>query len=119
MLVFHEQYLTDEQHLAFSHSLGELEEAAGTSLREDYRLPTTFADVSNLEPTGVGARRPSPLARDRQPAVALRQLIQGRAIQVFVAARRAHPVQGWQHGMPTCAPRTMRWTRTPRPWLKI
>jgi alpha-ketoglutarate-dependent 2,4-dichlorophenoxyacetate dioxygenase len=49
VLVFHEQHLTDEQHLAFSHGLGELEEAAGTSLREDYRLPTTFADVSNLD----------------------------------------------------------------------
>jgi alpha-ketoglutarate-dependent 2,4-dichlorophenoxyacetate dioxygenase len=49
VLVFHDQYLTDEQHLAFSLSLGELEEAAGTSLREDHRLPTTFADVSNLD----------------------------------------------------------------------
>src|SRR5690348_15458356 len=26
VLVFHDQYLTDEQHLAFSRSLGELEE---------------------------------------------------------------------------------------------
>ena len=51
VLVFHDQYLTDEQHLAFSRSLGELEEASGTSLREadDFRLPTTFADVSNLD----------------------------------------------------------------------
>jgi len=51
VLVFHDQYLTDEQHLAFSRSLGELEEASGSSLREadDFRLPTVFADVSNLD----------------------------------------------------------------------
>jgi alpha-ketoglutarate-dependent 2,4-dichlorophenoxyacetate dioxygenase len=51
VLVFHDQYIDDEQHLAFSRSLGELEEAIGTSLREpdEYRLPTTFADVSNLD----------------------------------------------------------------------
>jgi alpha-ketoglutarate-dependent 2,4-dichlorophenoxyacetate dioxygenase len=51
VLVFHDQHLTDEQHLAFSRSLGQLEEARGTSLREadDYRLPTIFADVSNLD----------------------------------------------------------------------
>jgi len=51
VLVFHDQPLTDEEHLAFSCSLGELEEARGTSLREsdEYRLPTTFADVSNLD----------------------------------------------------------------------
>jgi alpha-ketoglutarate-dependent 2,4-dichlorophenoxyacetate dioxygenase len=50
VLVFHDQHLTDEQHLAFSRSLGELEDARGSSLREgdDFRLPTTFADVSNL-----------------------------------------------------------------------
>jgi len=51
VLVFHDHYLTDEQHLAFSRSLGELEEASGSSLREadDFRLPTVFADVSNLD----------------------------------------------------------------------
>jgi alpha-ketoglutarate-dependent 2,4-dichlorophenoxyacetate dioxygenase len=51
VLVFHAQHLTDEQHLAFSRALGQLEDANGTSLREadDYRLPTTFADVSNLD----------------------------------------------------------------------
>jgi alpha-ketoglutarate-dependent 2,4-dichlorophenoxyacetate dioxygenase len=51
VLVFHDQYINDEQHLAFSRSLGELEHAIGTSLREpdEYRLPTTFADVSNLD----------------------------------------------------------------------
>ena len=51
VLVFHDQPLTDEQQLAFTRSLGEIEHAVGTSLRapEDYRLPTTFADVSNLD----------------------------------------------------------------------
>jgi len=47
----HDQAIDDEQQLAFSRSLGELEHAIGTSLRapEEYRLPTTFADVSNLD----------------------------------------------------------------------
>jgi alpha-ketoglutarate-dependent 2,4-dichlorophenoxyacetate dioxygenase len=51
VLVFHDQPLTDEQQLAFTRSLGELEHAVGTSLRapDEYRLPTTFADVSNLD----------------------------------------------------------------------
>src|SRR2546423_716600 len=44
VLVFHDQYIDDEQHLAFSRSLGELEPGAGSSLREpeELRLPTTF-----------------------------------------------------------------------------
>jgi alpha-ketoglutarate-dependent 2,4-dichlorophenoxyacetate dioxygenase len=51
VLVFHARPLDDEQQLAFSRSLGELEHAIGTSLRapDEYRLPTTFADVSNLD----------------------------------------------------------------------
>jgi len=51
VLVFHDQQLTDEEHLAFSRSLGDLENSTGTSLREaeDDRLPSTFADVSNLD----------------------------------------------------------------------
>ena len=51
VLVFHDQDLTDEQHLAFSRSLGQLEDSTGTSLREaeDDRLPSSFADVSNLD----------------------------------------------------------------------
>ena len=51
VLVFHDQPLTDEQHLAFSRALGPLEDAVGTSLREpdQQRLPPTFADVSNLD----------------------------------------------------------------------
>ena len=51
VLVFHDQPLTDEQQLAFTRSLGPIEHAIGTSLRapDEYRLPTTFADVSNLD----------------------------------------------------------------------
>ena len=51
VLVFHDQPLDDEQQLAFTRSLGEIEHAIGTSLRapDEYRLPTTFADVSNLD----------------------------------------------------------------------
>ncbi|MBI3634791.1 MAG: TauD/TfdA family dioxygenase [Candidatus Rokubacteria bacterium] len=49
VLVFHDQPLDDEQQLAFSRSLGELEPAIKTGLRDVARLPTTFADVSNLD----------------------------------------------------------------------
>jgi alpha-ketoglutarate-dependent 2,4-dichlorophenoxyacetate dioxygenase len=51
VLVFHDQCLDDDEQIAFSRSLGELEHAIGTSLRapDEYRLPTTFADVSNLD----------------------------------------------------------------------
>ncbi len=51
VLVFHDQSLDDEQQLAFTRSLGDIEHAIGTSLRsaDQLRLPTTFADVSNLD----------------------------------------------------------------------
>jgi alpha-ketoglutarate-dependent 2,4-dichlorophenoxyacetate dioxygenase len=51
VLVFHDQRIDDAQQLAFTRSLGEIEHAIGTSLRapDEYRLPTTFADVSNLD----------------------------------------------------------------------
>jgi alpha-ketoglutarate-dependent 2,4-dichlorophenoxyacetate dioxygenase len=51
VLVFHDQDIDGEQHLAFTRSLGELEAPTRASLREadDYRLPTTFNDVSNLD----------------------------------------------------------------------
>jgi alpha-ketoglutarate-dependent 2,4-dichlorophenoxyacetate dioxygenase len=60
VLVFHEQFIDDAQQLAFSRSLGELEEAIGAGLRapHEYRLPTTFADVSNLD------EHNKPFARD-------------------------------------------------------
>jgi alpha-ketoglutarate-dependent 2,4-dichlorophenoxyacetate dioxygenase len=51
VLVFHDQRITDDQQLAFTRSLGDIEHAIGTSLRPlgDERLPSTFADVSNLD----------------------------------------------------------------------
>jgi alpha-ketoglutarate-dependent 2,4-dichlorophenoxyacetate dioxygenase len=51
VLVFHDQHINDDQQLAFTQSLGELEHSVGASLRAptEYRLPTTFADVSNLD----------------------------------------------------------------------
>jgi len=51
VLVFHDQRITDEHQLAFTRSLGDIEHAIGTSLRPlgDERLPSTFADVSNLD----------------------------------------------------------------------
>src|SRR5438093_4160026 len=51
VLVFHDQPLTDDQQLAFTRSLGNLDQTANSSLRapDEYRLPPTFADVSNLD----------------------------------------------------------------------
>ena len=60
VLVFHDQKIDDAQQLAFTQSLGDIEHALGTSLRatQDHRLPTTFADVSNLD------QNYTPFARD-------------------------------------------------------
>src|ERR1700704_2968910 len=51
VLVFHDQKIDDEEQLAFTRSLGEIENAIGASLRtaSDQRFPTTSADVSNLD----------------------------------------------------------------------
>ncbi len=49
VLVFHGRPVTPEQHMAFTLALGPIEHAIGTGLRENYRLPTVFADVSNLD----------------------------------------------------------------------
>jgi alpha-ketoglutarate-dependent 2,4-dichlorophenoxyacetate dioxygenase len=63
VLVFHNQPLTNEQHLAFTRALGPLEDTGRNTLRTgaDLRLPTTFADVSNLDgnnkPYGLEDRR--------------------------------------------------------------
>ena len=60
VLVIRDQVLSVEQQLVFSRGLGELEEVVGSSLRapDDYRLPPTFADVSNLD------KNNRPYARD-------------------------------------------------------
>src|SRR3979409_1501227 len=63
VLVFRNQPLTNDQHLAFTSALGPLENTMGNSLRSaaDFRLPPTFADVSNLDgnnrPFGSDDRR--------------------------------------------------------------
>src|SRR6476661_2659727 len=63
VLVFHKQPLTNEQHVAFTKALGPLENTMGNTLRTaaDFRLPGTFADVSNLDgnnnPFGADDRR--------------------------------------------------------------
>ena len=51
VLVFHQQPVINEQHLAFTQALGALENTARNTLRaaEDLRLPPLFADVSNLD----------------------------------------------------------------------
>jgi alpha-ketoglutarate-dependent 2,4-dichlorophenoxyacetate dioxygenase len=51
VLIFRGQSLDPDQQLAFSESLGPLEHAIGTALRsmKGDRLPTTFADISNLD----------------------------------------------------------------------
>ena len=51
VLVFRDQKIDDAQQLAFTRALGDIEHAIGTSLRaaSETRLPTTFADVSNLD----------------------------------------------------------------------
>ncbi|HEY1796146.1 MAG TPA: TauD/TfdA family dioxygenase [Stellaceae bacterium] len=60
VLVFHGQDIDDEQQLAFTRSLGEIEMTLNTGLRaeNEYRLPPTFADVSNLD------QHNRPMARD-------------------------------------------------------
>ncbi len=60
VLVIREQPMTPDQQLAFTLSLGEIEAPSRASLRDerDYRLPSTFADVSNLD------KHDKPMARD-------------------------------------------------------
>jgi alpha-ketoglutarate-dependent 2,4-dichlorophenoxyacetate dioxygenase len=48
VLVFHGRPVTLQQ-MAFTLALGPIEQAIGTGLRENERIPTTFADVSNLD----------------------------------------------------------------------
>ena len=51
VLTSRKQPLTADQQLVFSKQLGSIEHAIGTTLREqkDARLPSTFADLSNLD----------------------------------------------------------------------
>ena len=85
--------------------------------REDRRLQ--HGPERHLQPRqeqqGAGARRPPPAVRPGQPAVALRQLVQGGAGEVF-AALGAHASRrpAATPSSPTCAPPTTRSTRRPR-----
>jgi alpha-ketoglutarate-dependent 2,4-dichlorophenoxyacetate dioxygenase len=49
VLVFHGQPVTLDQQMAFTLALGPIEHAIATGLRDNERIPTTFADVSNLD----------------------------------------------------------------------
>ena len=49
VLAFHGRPVTPEQHMAFTLALGPIEHAIATGLRDNERIPTTFADVSNLD----------------------------------------------------------------------
>ena len=52
VLVFHNQPLTNEQHMAFTLALGPLETTQKNAMRKstgDFRIPETFNDVSNLD----------------------------------------------------------------------
>lgn len=59
VLVFHDQRFTDGQQLAFTQSLGPIEHDFATSLRGPDRLPSSFADVSNLDKSGQTLARDS------------------------------------------------------------
>ncbi len=62
VLVFHDQDITDEQQLAFAGNFGERENRKGGNVtrKEEYRLNSGLADVSNLGKDG------KPLARDHR-----------------------------------------------------
>jgi len=62
VLVFHGQDITDEQQLAFAGNFGERENRKGGNVtrKEEYRLNSGLADVSNLGKDG------KPLARDNR-----------------------------------------------------
>ena len=62
VLVFHNQPLTNEQHMAFTLALGPLETTQRNAMRKhsDFRLPDTFNDVSNLDGNN------QPYARDNR-----------------------------------------------------
>lgn len=60
VLIFRDQHLDDDQQMAFTQALGPIELASSNSLRavNEYRIPETFADVSNLD------KDQKPFARD-------------------------------------------------------
>jgi alpha-ketoglutarate-dependent 2,4-dichlorophenoxyacetate dioxygenase len=51
VLVFHRQFITDDQQMAFTQGFGDLEGARGGGIRKasEYRLAPAMVDVSNLD----------------------------------------------------------------------
>ncbi len=118
VLVFRDQKIDDAQQLAFTQALGPIEHAIGTSLRaaNEARLPTTFADVSNLDKTDT------PFARDdrrRLFAIGNRLWHSDSSFKTTPAkysllhAIRI-PRRAATRSSPTCARPTMRSTRRRR-----
>ena len=107
VLVFHGRPITQEQQMAFTLSLGEIEHATGTGLRETYRLPTTFADVSNIDAND------QLFARDSRT----RLFALGNRLWCPRSTRSSTPTASRPGAAtpssPTCARRTRRWMRTP------
>ena len=118
VLVFRNQHIDDEQQLAFTRSLGEIELAIGASLRlpNEYRLrrrlpmSRTSTRTTSRSPATIGAGCSrsatacgTPTARSRRPRPSTRCCMPGSFRQ-----RAATP------SSPTCAPPMTRSTRRPR-----
>jgi alpha-ketoglutarate-dependent 2,4-dichlorophenoxyacetate dioxygenase len=99
ILVFHDQNITDEQQIAFSRNFGEIENSyGGTIAQPNKRLNPLMNDVSNLGQDHTPlARRPAAAVQSRQSAVAFRQLVPGRAREVFDPLGPHRRRQGWQY----------------------
>jgi alpha-ketoglutarate-dependent 2,4-dichlorophenoxyacetate dioxygenase len=52
VLIWHDQPFSNDEQLAYTQRLGPIEHDFATSLRKPDRLPSTFADVSNLDKDG-------------------------------------------------------------------
>lgn len=59
ILIFHNQYITDEQQIAYTRNFGELELHIGSNVlkADERRLSLEFADVSNLDQSGEVLKR--------------------------------------------------------------
>ena len=59
VLVFHDQIITDDQQMAFTHNFGAIENARGGNITkpEEYRLKQGMVDVSNLDKDGKPLER--------------------------------------------------------------
>ena len=112
VLVIREQPMTPDQQLAFTLSLGEIEAPSRASLRDesDYRLPSTFADVSNLDkhdkPMATGSGIPTVRSRRSRPNI----LCCTRSVSRRRAAIRNSPI---------CALPMTPWTKRPRERLRV